>query len=75
MKRLVRSPEGMELAMLCIDFGYKLTDRPGDLTRTQIHFLAEALSWRAERVSLARSDRQGVNKIVFIDDSDEEEEE
>lgn len=74
MKRFVRSPEGQELAMLCLDFGYKLADRPGDLTRPQINFLALALSDRLERVSLARSDRPGVNKIVFVDDDEDEEE-
>jgi len=56
MKRFVRSPEGQELAMLCLDFGYKLADRPGDLTRPQINFLALALSDRVERINLARSD-------------------
>jgi hypothetical protein len=74
MKRFVRSPEGQELAMLCLDFGYKLADRPGDLTRPQINFLALALSDRLERVSLARSDRPGVNKIVFVDDDEDEDE-
>jgi hypothetical protein len=74
MKRFVRSPEGQELAMLCLDFGYKLADRPGDLTRPQINFLALALSDRLERVSMARTDRPGVNKIVFVDDDEDEEE-
>jgi hypothetical protein len=73
MKRFVRSPEGQELAMLCIDFGYKLADRPGDLTRPQINFLALALSDRMERISISRSDKPGVNKIIFVDDEDEEE--
>jgi hypothetical protein len=74
MKRFVRSPEGQELAMLCIDFGYKLADRPGDLTRAQINFLASALADRMERAALARTDKPGVTKIVFVDDEDEEEE-
>ena len=74
MKRFVRSPEGQELAMLCLDFGYKLADRPGDLTRPQINFLALALSERLERISMAKSDRPGVNKIVFVDDDEDEEE-
>jgi hypothetical protein len=73
MKRFVRSPEGQELAMLCLDFGYKLADRPGDLTRPQINFLALALSDRMERISISRSDKPGVNKIIFVDDEDEEE--
>ena len=75
MKRFVRSPEGQELAMLCIDFGYKLADRPGDLTRAQINFLAAALVDRREKLALARSDKPGVTKIVFVDDEDEDEEE
>jgi hypothetical protein len=74
MKRFVRSPEGQELAMLCIDFGYKLADRPGDLTRHQINFLAAALADRLEKASLARSDKPGVTRIVFVDDEEEEEE-
>ncbi len=74
MKRFVRSPEGQELAMLCLDLGYKLADRPGDLTRPQINFLALALSDRLERINLAKSDRPGVNKIVFVDDDEDEEE-
>ncbi len=74
MKRFVRSPEGQELAMLCLDFGYKLADRPGDLTRPQINFLALALTDRLERINLSKSDRPGVNKIVFVDDDEDDEE-
>jgi hypothetical protein len=60
--------------MLCLHFGYKLVDRPGDLTRPQINFLALAFSDRLERISLAKTDRPGVNKIVFVDDDEDEQE-
>jgi len=73
MKRFVRSPEGQELAMLCLDLGYKLADRPGDLTRPQINFLALALSDRVKKVAMARADKPGVTRIVFTDDDDDEE--
>ncbi len=74
MKRLVASPEGQELAALCLDYGYKLADRPSDLTRPQINFLMAALVDRLEKASMAKADRAGVNKIIFVDDDEEEEE-
>ena len=70
MKKFVASPEGQELAALCLDYGYRLADRPSDLTRPQINFLMAALVDRLEKASLARADRAGVNKIIFVDDED-----
>jgi hypothetical protein len=73
MRKFVASPEGQELAALCLDFGYRLADRPSDLTRPQINFLMAALVDRLEKASVARADRAGVNKIIFVDDEEEEE--
>ncbi len=73
MRKFVASPEGQELAALCLDYGYRLADRPSDLTRPQINFLMAALVDRLEKASMARADRAGVNKIIFVDDEEEEE--
>jgi hypothetical protein len=73
MRKFVASPEGQELAALCLDYGYRLADRPSDLTRPQINFLMAALVDRLEKASVARADRAGVNKIIFVDDEEEEE--
>lgn len=74
MKRFVESPEGQELAALCLDYGYKLAERPSDLTRPQVNFLIAALVDRLEKVSLAKADRAGVNRIIIVDDEEEESE-
>jgi hypothetical protein len=74
MKRFVQSPEGQELAALCLDYGYKFADRPSELTRPQINFLVAALVDRLEKVSYARADKPGVTRIVFVDDEADEEE-
>ncbi len=71
MKRFVASPEGQELAALCLDYGYKLADRPSDLTRPQINFLMAALVDRLEKASMAKADRAGVNKIIFVDEDED----
>jgi hypothetical protein len=73
MRRFVQSPEGQELAALCLDYGYKLAERPSDLTRPQINFLIAALVDRLEKVSVARAQSAGVNRIIFVDDEDDEE--
>jgi len=69
----VESPEGQELAALCLDYGYKLADRPSELTRPQINFLIAALVQRLEKISIAKADRAGVNRIVIVDDDEDEE--
>ncbi len=74
MKRFVESPEGQELAAICLDYGYKLADRPSELTRPQVNFLIAALVDRLEKVSMAKAERAGVNQILIVDDEEEEEE-
>jgi len=61
----VKSPEGLELSSLCLDYGYKLAERPGDLTRDQINFLLSALSYRMRQVSYQRPAEEGVTRIIF----------
>ncbi|CAJ36892.1 hypothetical protein [Methanocella arvoryzae] len=68
MDRFVESPEGQELAVLCLDYGYKLADRPADLTRPQVSFLVAALVDRLEKEAAVRSEEAGVNRIIFTDD-------
>jgi hypothetical protein len=68
--RFVESSEGQELAVLCLDYGYKLANTPGDLTRLQINFLMAALANRIERVRMARVEEPGVTKFVFREDDD-----
>ena len=67
--QFVRSPEGFELACLCIDFHYKLSECPGSLTRDQITFLTESLRCRNESAEIAHLAEQGITKIVFQDDT------
>ena len=62
------------MAALCLDYGYKLADRPSELTRPQINFLMAALVQRLEKISIAKADRAGVNRIVIVDDDEDEEE-
>ena len=61
------------MAALCLDYGYKLADRPSELTRPQINFLMAALVQRLEKISIAKADRAGVNRIVIVDDDEDEE--
>ena len=42
------TPEGQELAALCLDFGYKLEDRVRDMTRNQINFILIAKKLRVD---------------------------
>ena len=68
LTNFIESPEGQELAVLCLDYGYKLADSPSDLTRNQINFLFGALVHRMEKLASARAGQSGVSKFVFIDD-------
>jgi hypothetical protein len=61
----VNSPEGLELATLCLDYGYKLAPHPGDLTRDQINFLIFSLSHRLKQVGYQRPVEKGVTRIIF----------
>ena len=65
MEGLVRSPDGQELATLCLDYGYKLADSPGDLTRYQINFLISALSHRLKQMSYSRPTESDTTRIIF----------
>lgn len=66
LEEFVRSPEGMELAILCLDYGYKLAESPRDLTRDQINFLIAALSHRMRRLAEAsRPIEEGTTRIIF----------
>jgi hypothetical protein len=69
----VRSPEGIELAALCIDCGYKLAEHPRDLTRDQILFLTAALAHRMEQMQTAKLAAEGVTRIVVTEEEEETE--
>ena len=47
-RNFVLTPEGQELAALCLDFGYKLEYCARDLTRNQINFILMAQRKRFE---------------------------
>ena len=47
-KNFARSEDGKELAVLCLDLGYRLADRASELTRHQINFLMSSLARRRE---------------------------
>ncbi|MDI9644573.1 MAG: hypothetical protein QFX35_05080 [Candidatus Verstraetearchaeota archaeon] len=68
MEEFVRSPEGLELAFLCLDCGYKLAEKPGDLTRDQILFLASAMVHRQKVVEAARLAAEGITRIEVVED-------
>ena len=57
----------MELAILCIDLGYKLADRVQDLTRNQIEFLLAALDFRLSLLREAASGEETMKIIVTED--------
>ena len=47
-RNFVLTPEGQELAALCLDFGYKLEECARDLTRGQINFILISKRMRDE---------------------------
>jgi hypothetical protein len=65
MEEFVRSPSGLELSTLCLDYGYKLAEHPRDLTRDQISFLMAALANRLKRTRFAGPVERGTTRIVF----------
>lgn len=69
LTNFIESAEGQELAVLCLDYGYKLADSPANLTRDQINFLFGALVNRIEKLAAARGGQPGVSKFVFVDDA------
>jgi len=60
-----KSPEGLELATLCLDYSYHLAENPRDLTRDQINFLVASLELRLKRISYQRPQEKGATRIVF----------
>jgi len=67
----VRSREGIELAALCLDCGYKLAEHPADLTRDQILFLTGALTYRIEQARATAPSAEGVTRIIVSEDEGE----
>jgi len=65
MEEFVRSPEGLELSTLCLDYGYKLAEHPRDLTRDQIGFLMAALAHRLKIARYAEPVEKGTTRIIF----------
>jgi len=55
-RNFVLTPEGQELAALCLDFGYKLEDCARDLTRNQINFILMAQRKRIEEDELVQEE-------------------
>ena len=70
MERFVESPEGQEIAALCIDYGYKLANTPADLTRPQINFLMASLANRMEKMVESRTRDSGITRFVFVEDEE-----
>jgi hypothetical protein len=64
----VASPEGLELAALIFDAGYRLAPTPGALTRDQIDFILSALAHRRVFAENARMVSQGWSRIVVKED-------
>ena len=62
-----RSEYGKELAVLCLDMGYRLADRASELTRHQINFLLASLARRREIQNISsRMARFGEGGTTFI---------
>ena len=68
-KNFVRTDNGKELAVLCLDIGYKLADKVSELTRHQINFLITAMN-RRQRIGdiRARMADFGEGSTTFIFD-------
>lgn len=70
----MKEPEGLELAAICLDCGYRLAEHPRELTRDQILFLTAALAYRVEMARTAGLAAEGVTRIVVTEDEEEESE-
>jgi len=68
MSELAQSPEGQTLLHLCLDFGYRLSEKAGDLTRTQIEFLMSGLNLRGEQLTQARLAADGIHRMTVTQD-------
>lgn len=64
----MRSPEGLELAALCLDCGYRLAEHPRDLTRDQILFLTAAVAHRLEQAEATRLAAEGITRITVTEE-------
>ena len=64
----VQSPDGLELAAICLDCGYRLAEHPRDLTRDQILFLTAAIAFRLQQAEAGRLAAEGVTRIVVNED-------
>jgi len=62
----------MELGALCLDFNYKLAASPQNLTRYQITFLMAALQARNEAAEIQQLAAQGITRIVFRGEEEDE---
>ena len=69
----METPEGIELAALCLDCGYKFAGHPADLTRDQILFLTAALAYRMNQRQTARLAAEGMHRIIVTEDEEETE--
>ncbi|OYT29011.1 MAG: hypothetical protein B6U95_02975 [Thermofilum sp. ex4484_82] len=67
IEKFVKSPEGLELAVLCLDYGYKLADKVCDLTRDQINFLIAAYNYRMWLMKEISETKEGWTKIIIGD--------
>ncbi|MBS7634401.1 hypothetical protein KEJ34_02740 [Candidatus Bathyarchaeota archaeon] len=65
MENFLKSPEGLELSTLCLDYGYKLAEHPSELTRDQINFLMAALVYRLKQIKYASPLEEGTTRIIF----------
>lgn len=66
LKNFVKTPEGKELASLCLDHHYKLAPLARDLTRYQINFLIAAMNERIERRTIEQMlGGEGYNVVLF----------
>jgi hypothetical protein len=52
------TPEGQELAALCLDFGYKLEECARDMTRNQINFILMSKKIRIDTESEVRDEAE-----------------
>ncbi len=59
---------------MCLDLDYKLADGPRNLTRYQITFLMAAVQTRNEAAEMQQLASQGITRIVFRGEEEDEEE-
>ena len=62
-RNFVLTPEGQELAALCLDFGYRLEVTARDLTRSQINFIL--IARRMRDLELERLQAEADQEAMF----------